>query len=50
MGADIRAFTYDGDTPQDARNAIRQRANVVLTNPDMLHAAFCRITRAGQAV
>jgi DEAD/DEAH box helicase domain-containing protein len=38
MGAEIRAFTYDGDTPQDARKAIRQRANVVLTNPDMLHS------------
>src|SRR5271154_2243321 len=38
MGADIRAFTYDGDTPQDARRAIRERANVVLTNPDMLHS------------
>ena len=40
MGADIRAFTYDGDTPQDARKAIRQRANVVLTNPDMLHSGI----------
>ena len=40
MGADIRAFTYDGDTPQDARRAIRERANVVLTNPDMLHAGI----------
>ncbi len=40
MGSDIRAFTYDGDTPQDARKAIRQRANVVLTNPDMLHAGI----------
>ena len=38
MGSDIRAFTYDGDTPGDARRAIRRRANVVLTNPDMLHA------------
>lgn len=37
-GSDVRAFTYDGDTPQDARRAIRRRANVVLTNPDMLHA------------
>ena len=35
---DARAFTYDGDTPQDARRAIRERANIVLTNPDMLHA------------
>ena len=37
-GSDLRVFTYDGDTPQDARRAIRERANVVLTNPDMLHA------------
>src|SRR5258708_6121408 len=37
-GTDLRAFTYDGDTPQDARRAIRERANIVLTNPDMLHA------------
>ena len=40
MGSQIRAFTYDGDTPQDARKAIRQRANVVLTNPDMLHTGI----------
>ena len=38
VGSDVRAFTYDGDTPQDARRAIRRRASVVLTNPDMLHA------------
>jgi len=40
MGSDICAFTYDGDTPQDARRAIRQRANIVLTNPDMLHTGI----------
>ncbi len=40
MGSDIRAFTYDGDTPQDARRAIRERASVVLTNPDMLHSGI----------
>src|SRR5579862_4754127 len=40
MGSPVRAFTYDGDTPQDARRAIRERANVVLTNPDMLHAGI----------
>ena len=40
MGSEIRAFTYDGDTPQDARKAIRQRANIVLTNPDMLHTGI----------
>jgi DEAD/DEAH box helicase domain-containing protein len=37
LGADIGTFTYDGDTPQDARKAIRSRAHVVVTNPDMLH-------------
>jgi len=37
-GIELRAFTYDGDTPQDARRAIRERANIVLTNPDMLHS------------
>ena len=34
----IGVFTYDGDTPQDARKAIRGRAHVVLSNPDMLHS------------
>jgi DEAD/DEAH box helicase domain-containing protein len=28
---------YDGDTPREQRSAIRRRANIVLTNPDMLH-------------
>jgi DEAD/DEAH box helicase domain-containing protein len=40
IGLEIRAFTYDGDTPQDARRAVRQRANVVFTNPDMLHSGI----------
>ena len=39
-GSTIKAFTYDGDTPQDARKAIRERANVVFTNPDMLHSGI----------
>jgi DEAD/DEAH box helicase domain-containing protein len=30
---------YDGDTPRDDRPGIRKRANVVLTNPDMLNMA-----------
>ena len=38
--AQIGVFTYDGDTPQDARRAIRGRAHVVLTNPDMLHSGL----------
>jgi len=29
--------TFDGDTPQNERADIRKRANIVLTNPDMLH-------------
>ena len=33
----IRAATLDGDTPTDEREWIRQHANVVLSNPDMLH-------------
>jgi DEAD/DEAH box helicase domain-containing protein len=33
-------FTYDGDTPNDARKAIRERGHVVLTNPDMLHTGI----------
>jgi DEAD/DEAH box helicase domain-containing protein len=39
MGADIGTFTYDGDTPADARRAVRQAGHIVLTNPDMLHTA-----------
>lgn len=38
--AAIRAFTFDGDTPDDARRAIRSRAHVVVTNPDMLHSGI----------
>jgi DEAD/DEAH box helicase domain-containing protein len=37
---DIRIFTYDGDTPQDARKAIRARGHIILTNPDMLHTGI----------
>ncbi len=33
-------FTYDGDTPGDARKAIRERGHIVLTNPDMLHTGI----------
>lgn len=33
-------FTYDGDTPSDARKAIRERGHIVLTNPDMLHTGI----------
>jgi DEAD/DEAH box helicase domain-containing protein len=33
-------FTYDGDTPSDARKAIRERGHVVLSNPDMVHTGI----------
>ncbi len=36
----MRPAIYDGDTPREARAQIRRRANVVLTNPDMLHVGI----------
>jgi DEAD/DEAH box helicase domain-containing protein len=40
LGVDLRAFTYDGDTPADARRTIRAAGHIVVTNPDMLHTAI----------
>jgi DEAD/DEAH box helicase domain-containing protein len=40
MNEDIKTYTYDGDTPQSARRAIRQAGHIVVTNPDMLHTAI----------
>ncbi|MFL5819877.1 MAG: DEAD/DEAH box helicase [Solirubrobacteraceae bacterium] len=41
LGLDqVRPAIYDGDTPQQERAAIRRRASVVLTNPDMLHVGI----------
>lgn len=37
MGVDVKAYTYDGDTPAAARTAVRLAGHVVVTNPDMLH-------------
>jgi DEAD/DEAH box helicase domain-containing protein len=39
-GEQIGVFTYDGDTPQDARRSIRSRAHLVLSNPDMVHSGI----------
>ena len=36
----VRPAIYDGDTPREARGQIRRSANVVLTNPDMLHVGI----------
>ncbi len=33
----VRAASYDGDTPFDERRWIREHANVIFTNPDLLH-------------
>lgn len=33
----VRAATYDGDTPPDERRWVRDHANIVLSNPDLLH-------------
>jgi DEAD/DEAH box helicase domain-containing protein len=40
IGEPVTTFTYDGDTPQDARQAIRTKGDIVITNPDMLHTGI----------
>ncbi|MFI6345261.1 DEAD/DEAH box helicase [Streptomyces sp. NPDC050560] len=37
LGTSVRPAVYDGDTPVEEREWIRQYATYVLTNPDMLH-------------
>jgi DEAD/DEAH box helicase domain-containing protein len=36
----VRAMTFDGDTPGDARRAVRAHGDIVVSNPDMLHQAI----------
>lgn len=36
----VPAAIYDGDTPQAKRKAIREKAQIVLSNPDMLHTGI----------
>jgi DEAD/DEAH box helicase domain-containing protein len=36
----VRAAVYDGDTPKAERPLVRRNANLVMTNPDMLHAGI----------
>ncbi|MFA9455438.1 DEAD/DEAH box helicase [Halalkalibacter sp. AB-rgal2] len=40
MQIPIKSYTYDGDTPPTIRQAVRKAGHVVITNPDMLHAAI----------
>jgi len=37
LPGNLRAATYDGDTPSGVRQAVRQAGHIVVTNPDMLH-------------
>jgi DEAD/DEAH box helicase domain-containing protein len=37
---DVFAATYDGDTPIESRDAARDHAGYLLTNPDMLHRSI----------
>jgi DEAD/DEAH box helicase domain-containing protein len=36
----FQAGVYDGDTPTPTRTTLRNKANIILTNPDMLHAGI----------
>ena len=36
----LRTSTFDGDTPADARRAVRINGDIVITNPDMLHQSI----------
>ena len=40
MGDRLGLHTYDGDTPQSMRRSIRRQAQIVLTNPYMLHSGI----------
>jgi len=37
---EIRAYTYDGDTPSSTRAVLRERGEIIVTNPYMLHAGI----------
>ncbi len=40
LDVDIKTYTYDGDTPVNARKAIRAVGHIVISNPDMLHTGI----------
>lgn len=39
-GIEFVSGTYDGDTPSSMRTRLRERAQILLSNPDMLHAGI----------
>ena len=45
-GVPVHAATYDGDTPSEERAVVRRGAQVLITNPDMLHAGILPNHRA----
>lgn len=40
LASAVKVATLDGDTPQAQRDAVCARANIILTNPDILHASL----------
>ena len=46
LGKAVRPAIYDGDTRREERREIRRNANIVLTNPDMLHVGILPNHRA----
>ena len=40
LGDRLGLYTYDGDTPTSMRQAIRKQAQIVITNPYMLHSGI----------
>ncbi len=40
LASHVRPGVFDGDTPTAQRRRVRNEANLVLTNPDMLHASI----------
>ena len=40
LGVEVGVFTYDGDTPGDARRKVREAGHIVISNPDMLHTGI----------
>ena len=40
IDADIKTYTFDGDTPASARRQVRHAGHIVVTNPDMLHSGI----------
>src|SRR5690606_6355374 len=39
-GAGIKVATFDGDTPSSLRASARETGQIIITNPDMLHAGI----------